>query len=162
MNRITMTYYGVEGTGRTLTEAKKDAGRKIEESLSGDYTPTVLEWRGNAILVWREPSGWGHRYIVHDGKTVEGRVYACCQDTKEEATRSALNSLAQSGWSHFDVEDWAPEILRDRADIAEFKSWVKFQRRYRVAQGKGLNDNDAHAYACGSLGRPELIALVEA
>jgi len=40
--KITLTYCGMEGCGRTAKEAKQEAARRIEAALAGDYTPRCL------------------------------------------------------------------------------------------------------------------------
>jgi hypothetical protein len=72
MATVRVTHYGMDGSGRNVTEAKRDAGRKIEAALSGHYTPEVAARKGWAALVFREPGRiwWqGSR-----GETQEGRI----------------------------------------------------------------------------------------
>lgn len=161
MATVTVEYYGMSGSGRNVTEAKRDAGRRIEAALSGHYTPEILSHRGIAILVYREPQGWCNRIIADPERgIIAGRIHGSNHGTREECVRAALNHLAQLGWTH-DDDDEAPDFVKDRADRADFRSWVTFQRRHKRARESGLNSNDAHAYACGAHWRPELTALVE-
>ena len=53
--QVTLTYYGVDGTGRTVTAAKNDAGRKIEAMLKGDYTPRLIQYRHITMVLFRDP-----------------------------------------------------------------------------------------------------------
>lgn len=57
--QITLSYYGVDGTGPTVTAAKNDAGRKIEAMLKGDYTPRLIQYRTFTMVLFRDPfRGW--------------------------------------------------------------------------------------------------------
>ena len=160
MTTVNVTYFGMEGSGRNLTEAKREAGRKIEAVLDGNYYPTILSWRDYSILVYREPGGW-HAAIIREPQGMRTEVNGCrCGATKDEALASARGNLAQLGWAHADGAT-VPDFLKDRAERSEFLRWIDFQLRYRRAKESGLNDNDAHYYGCGALGRPELVARVE-
>ena len=166
MATITMDYYGMSGTGKTVKEAKADAGAKVSAALRGSYTPIILTHRGYAVLVARSPQGWDYRtiYSPQDG-IAEGRVWLGSNyETEEDATRSALNHLAQMGWAPGDGTN-APEFVKDKAARGEFSRWAEFQTRYARAKAAGLNDNEAHHYGCDALYRfpnaAELLAKVE-
>lgn len=160
MATVTIEYFGMSGSGATLTAAKKDAGAKIEKAMSGTYTPTVLTHRGYAVLVFREPNGWDHRIIAEPtGGIREGRVWGGCNyRTEEEATRAAKSHLAQLGWEPGDGLT-PPAFLTHKDDIAEYVRQAKFYARFAAAKGFGLNPDEAHAWALGSFGRPDLAAL---
>lgn len=155
-NKVTVTYYGVEGTGRNVTEAKRDAGRKIEASLTGSYDPTILACRGIGILVYRQPNGWDFRTIVDPSDGIrEGTMYGCGNyATHKEAVQAATNHLAQMAWV---PEDGYTTPVAG-ADAREFRSWVEFQLRYREARSRGMSDSDCHSYACRNPARAELWA----
>ncbi len=159
MATISIEYYGVEGSGRTVTEAKKDAGRKIEQSLAGSYKPEIVTHRGFAVMVWREPSGYSVAIIVDpDGGGVRERLCECHYQSKEDAMRSARHMVAQNTWTAEDGTS-APEFMTDRNEIAEFRSWAEFQLRYIKARAAGLGSNDAHDWANRNPMRPDLVAL---
>jgi hypothetical protein len=158
MPTVQIEYYGVSGQGRTATEAKRDAGRRIEAALAGSYTPELVCYRGWAILVYREPhSGWCQRVIARpdDGLTA-GRVWGgnACSD-RAEALRRARVQLAQLGWQETDGIA-PPELLQDNRDRAEFVSWATFQMRHRQVRDQGLSERDAWDYASRNPARPEL------
>lgn len=164
-NKVRITYYGVEGEGPTMTEAKKDAGKKIEQMLDGNYTPHVISWRGNSYLIYREPkSGWHTKLIVCEGNIDDGEIYGTCgYCNRKEAILTAKYGLAQLGWNHEDGQT-IPEILGGTGKDREFLRWTEFQVRYKRAKDAGLNDNDCHAYGCEAAFREdwkELIARVE-
>src|SRR5688500_3951303 len=61
---ITIRYLGVDGKGPTPTAAKKDAGRKIETMLKGDYTPRLIQYRHFTMVLFRDPfRGWVYSSI---------------------------------------------------------------------------------------------------
>lgn len=158
---IRVKYYGMDGEGTTVTEAKKDAGRKITEALDGDYIPEILEWRGYAILVYREPEGWCSRTIADPEDGIKaGCVYGNPSSTREETIQSARRHLAQMGWKPEDGFD-LPTFVTNRNDIADHYNWCKAQLRWRKARDAGLDANDCHAYACKATFRDDWAALVE-
>ena len=161
MSTVRIDYYGVEGEGRTVTDAKRDAGRKIEAALAGSYTPEILVWRGYAILIYREPTGWCNRLIADPERgIVEGRVWGTNYGSKEEAVSYAQDHLADLGWQESDGEE-PPPFLKGRKQIGDYRSKVQFRQRYNFARRRGFSDCDAHSYAGHNPSRPELIAQVE-
>ena len=60
-----ITYYGVDGHGRTVKEAKLDAGRKIERMLDGSYQPTWIEANGEVAILFRTPDGGWQAALKH-------------------------------------------------------------------------------------------------
>lgn len=166
MQTVKIQYFGVEGSGRNVTEAKRDAGKQIERALSGDYSPIILEYRGNAILVWRDPmSGWRSGIIFDNGEFRDHRrvSWSYCHSTKStddaraDAIASAQDRLAQLGWRPEDATN-PPEFLKTRQQIADYRYWAEFQLRYSQAKAAGMPDNDAHDYAGKNPARPELWA----
>lgn len=160
MATVRITYYGMEGEGKNLTEAKRDAGRKIEAAFSGNYTPEILSHRGYAILLAREPSGWGARIIVDPDGIRDGRVWISGQETYEDAKRGALTHLAQLGWQDADGKT-PPDFLKDRRAIADFVSWAEFQLRYIEGRNRGIPESDLHDYASRNPWRPEVWQVAE-
>lgn len=144
MKTITLDYYGMTGQGRTVTEAKQDAGRKITEALSGDYTPRVYSFGGNTWAVWRTPRGIVSGRVLPDGKF--GGTCLHGRDTFEEACYTTRFHLAQLGCDI--TSDEIPSILPgDEKSIREFSWWLGFQRAYRHAKAGGKNDMDSHYFA---------------
>jgi hypothetical protein len=64
--QITLTHFGVTGTGETVKAAKQDAGHKIE-TLIRDISrrPTIIAIEGYASMIYRTPDGWASA-IIHD------------------------------------------------------------------------------------------------
>jgi len=141
----------MEASGRNVTEAKKEAARKLQSAMHGSYTPTILAYRGYAILIYREPQYEWHTRLIADPERgiVEGPVYGSQEGDRETAEIQARRHLAQLGWQHEDRFE-VPTILapHDRAGLSSFRFWVGFQLAYRVARGNGLPDCEAHEWAC--------------
>lgn len=161
MSTVRIDYFGMSGEGKTVTDAKRDAGRKIEAALAGSYTPEILAWRGYAILIYREPAGWCNRLIADPERgIVEGRIWGTSYGSREEATAAAQAHLADLGWKEEDGEE-PPPFLKDRRLIADYQYKARFHARYNFARRRGFSDQDAHSYAGHNPSRPELIAQVE-
>jgi hypothetical protein len=156
--QVNITYYGMEGTGRNVTDAKRDAGAKIERALSGDYTPDLVSYRGQAILIYRTPGGWNSCVLSDSAGLRNGPCYGTTYPgsySREDVIREAREHLAQLTWT---PEDGLipPPFLKDRRSLSDYKTWAEFQLRYREARTRGMDDNDAHSFAARNPQRPEL------
>lgn len=149
--KITLTYFGVEGSGRTVSEAKKDAGRKIEAALTGDYDPFLIGHCGYLGLVGRDPRGgqlgtWGYRVIEAgclggDGLTVFiDTNYA----SRHDAIAACAYHLAQNAGTYAGLErHLAAARLRD------LDAYFLWQQEYAKAKSEGLGDEECRARANG-------------
>ena len=157
--KVRITYYGMDGAGRNLTEAKQDAGRKIEASLAGDYNPVLLSCRSYQVLIYREPGGWCFLTVATPNNGPKNETLYGCPNYKDRYTalRDARTHLAQIAWQPEDGE--LPPIKLDRSQTREFSSWATFQLRYQDGITAGLSQHDAHAYAGKDPSRPELWIL---
>lgn len=142
--KVRITYYGIEGEGVTLKEARADAARNIEVALEGSYTPKLLEFGNHQALVWREPVGWGYRLLNGADTCLYPSVFHAKQ---EGAERQARYHLAQSGWEPANDGPALAYVHRD--DRATLATWIAWQRRYAHARAEGLSDVEAHRKACG-------------
>jgi hypothetical protein len=159
MSRIKLDYYGFEGAGRTVKEAKADAGAKIRAALSGDFSPwSALTHDGQwGVIVWREPAnGWAHRLITPGGHGDRGGSYGRPDRTREEAIRDAVKHLAScAGLSAVEalVGQTGPlpisyMTLSDLDDARRMEAW---QERYKTGRAThGMDDTQAREFA-GSL-----------
>ena len=138
---VTISYFGMPGQGRTITEAKKDAGAKITRALDHDYTPTLLSYRGIQCLIWRTPEGICS--CLPDTGKITGRTFHY-SDNMAHVVEQQWFHLAQLGW---DGKETEPEMLPAEYR-SQFKSWVRFQLRYTEARSQGKSDTEAHQYAC--------------
>jgi hypothetical protein len=156
--KIQLTYCGMAGEGATVKEAKQDAARKIEALLSGDWQPIAFESRGWAIILHRSPDGW-HPAIISDqsGKVRPDLFRGSCSGIrdKKEAIAQAIANLAQLSWDGAEVLPpciasygfrISPEARRALVD--DFRRWRGFQLAYKQAAKNGMQDCEAHQWAC--------------
>jgi hypothetical protein len=138
------------GTGRTLKDARADLEQQLEAAITGDYTPEIIRWRKQTIIVYRDPQfGWVHRRIDY---AYNGHSSSGWDDDREEAISQAAYNVVQNQWTPEDGID-APAIMVEYCPehlVQEFESWAQWQ--LYAAEGRdihGLTDhNDIHAYAC--------------
>jgi hypothetical protein len=156
MTKISLTYCGMFGTGPTVKEAKQDAARKIETFLQSDFTPVILRWKNRTGIVWITPCGVSSSLFDESGK-ITGE---CSHGTS--ATMASVTRLMRGNLARLEADatsDEIPAILgNDKELVADFVSWLGFQRAYTHAAG--LQMADPHAYACHHCHehRPALLA----
>jgi len=155
---IRIDHYGVEGEGKTITQAKADAGRKIQAMLKGNYTPEIFTYKGRCSLIWREPfSGWYSRMLTdyETGQIRPGLQNGCSShSSKTDAIQATRLNLAQAAWTTTDGLT-IPEILEpDQAQ--DFIAWARFQLKYQELKSGGLSEAECHRQACDAMyQRPE-------
>lgn len=150
--QITLTYCGVEATGRTVTEAKQSAARRIERYAETGPAPEIIVAGEYAALLWRDLAyGWEYRLIATPSHGLEsGRLFGGgSHDSKADTERTCRRHLADcaTDWrTCFTADDVHPvcEEQRDRKEIASNCAW---QRRYHAYKARGFNDNQCHALA---------------
>ena len=147
MATVTIEYFGFEGVGRNVTEAKRDAGRKIEALHRGSWSPILLDGGSYRMLLYRTLDGWRSASIDTDGKTGGMQWH----DSLEEAEKSCRRHVASNvtDWrTCFTADDVHPICIdpKDRADIAHTCQW---QRDYRRAVDAGLDDMNARHFLSG-------------
>jgi hypothetical protein len=146
--KITIEYFGFEGTGSTVKEAKQDAGRKIEALHIGSWTPVLVTWRGHTALLTRDTHGWTKRFLQHDGDPLKiGQGSQGFGNDWAGALHSTQRHIVQLGWNVGDPIDIFPDWFtdpRDRKEAIEYRQW---QLNYRELRDRGLSDVDAHRYA---------------
>lgn len=160
-----LTYYGMEGSGPTVKEAKADAGRKleglVEDIRRGPYVVSIGPY---VAIVFRGLERWGYKIIVSPDGVQAGAVHwnDGWGDRELSIARVACH-LAQCVWSQEIVNkslmsdgDWfrsvAAPYIKTRemtACVNEFVHWCGFQRRYAAARAEGYSDSEAHQIAGG-------------
>ena len=157
MATVTVEYFGVNGTGRNVTEAKRDAGRKIEAFVKESSAPKIMQWRGWAILYWRDIDGWCSAIIAERGALRDQTYlsFGChAQDDRELVESSIRLRLAQFGWKPEDGTDC--ELLKTVRERDEFRRWAEFQLRYCEARERGMSEQDAYDWAGRNPARRDL------
>jgi hypothetical protein len=145
--KITLTYFGMAGEGRTVKEAKLDAGRKIEAVFDGNWTPFLLQAGDETILCWREPVGGWHYGFARDGR-IDGSTWHATRDECDKSARSHLGQIATDWKTCLTVEDVHPIVKHD-ADRREILGLCQWQRAYARATSAGLDDNNARLFIGG-------------
>lgn len=143
---ISLTYCGMEGSGRTVSLAKQDATRKIEAALEGSYMPSVLAAGDDMAVMWREPCGWYYGFI-RNGQ-IGGFSWHKDRDECERTVRRHLGRNATDYRTCFSDSGVHPIVLneRDRREIAGECEW---QRKYQAARAAGLDDQNAMHFVSG-------------
>lgn len=156
---IRIEYCGLDGSGRTVTEARQAAARKltalVRDLRSND--PAVIQCGKIAKIVFRDADGWCTKIIadengIRDGSTTLG------YESREAAIKSAISGVVQDAW-RIDVPDdeafaldvCARYMKRDEGQqlARELAHWCGWQRRYAAAKEAGYNDNQAFHIAGG-------------
>lgn len=162
MSTVSIDYFGMHGTGRNVTEAKRDAGAQIQKALNLDYSPHLMTMRGFTMMVYADPRAGYVRIILSDetGTMKDGTVYGAWGGSdswdRSARIREARMELLHLTWEH---SDGMRHPLATDKENKELASYFDFQLRYRDAKSRGMNDHDAHSYAGRNPGRPELWAV---
>lgn len=141
----------------TKDEAMDEMNMIVERAFCGSYTPEIISYRDNAMIVARHPVyGWGSRLVERseDGGIKSGAVSLSSSDchSRNDAVDNAKYHLAQIGWMPGEP---MPSIVPPSRS-SDFASWMEFQNRYYDARNLGMSDGDAHDYAGRNPARAEL------
>ena len=174
MTTVNVTYYGMDGAGRNVTEAKRAAGAKIESAMTGSYQPKIFSSRGYAVMVWRDPCGWRNSVIASpNGFYAEPCYSSGREDYWDECARAILD-LAQLTWDGAELippclaeseklakREFAKNQNTGRRLLGEFASWRGFQLAYRHAKANGIGENDCdwHRWGCEHSGEFATLAI---
>ena len=137
---VRITYFGADGEGSTVTEARRDAGERIGRMLGGSYTPQLIgSLRDNySALLWREPKyGWNYKIIGPEQP--EGALHSCTSgDDYESAKRHATRHLATLLFDAGDPATWQRSLdlveKADRREIADYIGWQAAAHQCRTEQ----------------------------
>jgi hypothetical protein len=110
--KVIIEYFGFRGEGSTAKEAKLEAGRKIAALHVGHRLPELIEWRGEAALVYRTLAGWEYTFIQHDGGPLRTRGIAIGDGTFAGTVRAARRHLVDIAWRFGDSVDLFPQVVR--------------------------------------------------
>lgn len=139
--------FGIEGTGETLADAKKNAGDKLTSLVQELRAPQFLFDGADIVCIYRDVDCWAYSFL-RNGK-LEATHFA---DSYAEAYKSAAFHIAQNNLdcdrciSAADV----PVYVTDAHDRSELVSYCQWQRAARHAkQVLGIEgSNEVHSYAC--------------
>lgn len=159
---LSITYYGMTGTGSTVKEAKADAGARIKQALKRSYNPTLVTWRGKVAVIMPSIDGYGYRIYDQNEMPIVLRTSACTQGYTDaddilrvlvfhlaDITRVYLEPpecnwpLFEDAFGQRDREKHWQEYLR-RCVVDD-----RFQCRYKFAISKGMENGLAHNFAAG-------------
>ena len=156
-NTVRTTYYGMEGEGPNLKEARADAARKLEAAVTGYYTPAIMTYRGYVIMAWREvESGWWYTILTPDRMdtpvVAQQRGANSGGQSAEDTIRAARRHLAQYIYDPRQPDATYGEALNaiDSHDLdgrREFTRWAMWQSAYRTAANNGADDTAARIAA---------------
>jgi hypothetical protein len=136
--QVTINYYGMQGTGDTLKEAKLDAGSKIEAAMKDDYRPVYIGVPGANIIVYRSQYGWCH--------LINNRTESYGWNTKQEALEAACFHVEQMNWT-IDSDDTFPLLTIYPRSLRDLKSWAHWQRGYAQLKAQGYDDSYCREHA---------------
>lgn len=141
---VRITYYGMEGVGKNVTEAKRDAGSRIEEALKGDHEPVIIgDLARYAALLFRTPQhGWTYAVLAPDTKRL--CAHLGIGNSRENVERHARNHLANL------LDDVSLiDGKRYPADVTSWQEKHDWQVRMKELLSQGYSDNDARLIAGG-------------
>jgi hypothetical protein len=147
--QITLEYFGFQGQGATVKAAKQDAGQKIAALHEGIWQPTLREWRGEAVLVYRTLNGWVYSFLQHASGPLQ--FSGTCMGNGEfwETLRSAERHLADTGWKTNEPITDFPEWFHNEQDRKEIMDGRKWQLRIQELVAKGYSMDRARNIAFG-------------
>lgn len=158
---VHVTYCGIDGEGRTLTEAKKAAAHRIEAMVREmAQPPVIVRIGGQACLVAYTPDGWGSRLITEENGALRDGPQWLSSGTgsRREAINRAAEYAAQAAWV-LEITNDAEWLASNRPSLVSADDWQKvsrevlewtgWQRRYRQACKDGFDDNAARHIADG-------------
>ena len=144
---IILTYHGMRGEGITVKAAKLDAGRKIEELVTGDLTPYLLSSGNWIALVTKTNSdyggSWGHRLLNKDA-LASGPLFATTMSGSQKiAVKEAAKHLAQTVGNYTGLEQYL-----DPVDMRNLDEYFQLLAAHPEAKSKGMNHQACHTEPC--------------
>jgi hypothetical protein len=96
------------------SHSSPETGRKITALHVGHWLPELIEWRGEAALVYRTLAGWEYTFIQHDGGPLGTRDIAIGDGTFAGTVHAARRHLVDVAWRFGDPVDLFPEWFDNR------------------------------------------------
>ncbi len=145
MKTIHIEYYGVDGYGPTVKDAKADAGAKIAKAMKAEYTPYMLQLGEVTGLIHRSPLGYHTSvWVGQKSGDIYGTMHGEC--TRGDAMKSMRRHMADV--AGIDAEQAAVWFYKDREGLSYWKEKQAFQLAYKHGKAQGIPDSEIHAYAC--------------
>ncbi|NEX60101.1 hypothetical protein [Noviherbaspirillum galbum] len=142
--QVSITYCGMDGTGRNVTEAKKDAARKIERLITGDWTPFMFRHHGWTGFVFRtniQAQEWGYK-LYQDDETSQAVFAASLFASRDDAITAAAWHISQNAGTYAGLEKWLTGAKQRELD--EYFAW---QAAYAQAKAEGHLPEQCHVLA---------------
>lgn len=153
MQKIKVEYLGYDGEGRTMTLAKQDAARKVEDLTGSNFQPFVVEGRTAVGTVFRDKYGYGYMYYSKS-QGVTPRVLPNPMTTsgyhnRKDVIQRVIFHVAENDWTieqGLDFSMWEPWI--ERETVRELETWASWQIGYQYLKlVKGHDDDHCHRNA---------------
>lgn len=148
--KIHLTYFGMDGEGATVKEAKADAGKKIERAMAGMWMPKLLRLNNSmgqevTVLLYRTPWDWHYTFI--DERTGWLTYSVAGFSDEEECERSATRHAAKNLIRPQGDDEHIAKQIKDQRDRQDFLEYAAWQHGYRQAHSEGLSDNECRIRA---------------
>lgn len=156
--QVTIQYFGFEGTGRTMKDAKLNAGNKILMLHEGSFEPVLVTWRGETALIYRTLTGYESKILQHDGAPLHMPL-GCemhSEGTRKAVIKSVQQHIVQLGWRFEDPIDLFPDWFTDANDRKEAIRYRQWQLDFRKFRAEGMSENEAHLAASEAMWRPKV------
>jgi hypothetical protein len=150
----TAVYRGmVQGTGANHKEALADLDRNVDWACGHNHTHVEVRF-GRVLIASPTPQGYTSRIVPSNVLTDHGHVVvSVCfygQMDGEEVMEGLRLHAAQLAWNH-EVNDDKHLGLSglgsdDRREV--LRSWIRFQRLYRLHKEAGATPAECHERAC--------------
>lgn len=131
---VSITYFGMDGIGRTVTEAKRDAGAKIERALNGNYWPVMLSAGEHTYIAYRDPCGWNYGRPGDDGavKRIRSITPATATTTDFSKASAARFATARQNCPRGILSPSAPKDRKSNFGTLKSPLIARLSRRART------------------------------
>lgn len=144
MKTIKVDYFGFEGSGPTVKEAKADAAKKLMAFIKdAEHGPRFLKIEDYLIVTYRTYGTWAYRLFYPGCGTGAECIGMATQEQAEKQGRHHAAQMAST------IENVRTDFLIDPQQQQELIDYFAWQKRYREAREEGYCDNDAHRIASG-------------
>jgi hypothetical protein len=148
----------LHGTGESATEAKADLNRQVDAALEGSYSPAIVTFDGQTIVVYREPQGWVYKRFDSGEITGEGitdvRWMSCGTHSRDDMIQQAAHHVISlsSQSTEYRTDADIPAFLTNTELRRSLITNARFQRAYRFAKESrpDKDSGDWHYWACSN------------